>query len=45
MLEPTAGKIEIEGTEIEAEVRLDGALFEIEVAADTGLVTEIEAGG
>ncbi|WP_299555837.1 PepSY domain-containing protein [uncultured Tateyamaria sp.] len=35
-------EIEIEGEEIEAEVTLEGVAYEIEVAIDTGLVTEIE---
>ena len=36
-------EIEIEDGEIEAEVVLDGAAFEIEVAMDTGQIVEIEA--
>ncbi|WP_299624728.1 PepSY domain-containing protein [uncultured Tateyamaria sp.] len=35
-------EIEIEDDEIEAEVTLDGVAYEIEVAMDTGLITEIE---
>lgn len=35
-------EIEIEDGEIEAEVSKDGKSFEVEVAADTGLVTEVE---
>lgn len=35
-------EIEIEDDEIEADVTLDGVAYEIEVAVDTGLVTEIE---
>lgn len=35
-------EIEVEDGEIEAEVTLDGISYEIEVAMDTGLVTEIE---
>ncbi|WP_299724036.1 PepSY domain-containing protein [uncultured Tateyamaria sp.] len=36
-------EIEVEDGEIEAEVTLDGVAMEIEVAMDTGLITEIEA--
>lgn len=36
-------EIELENDEIEAEVTLDGAAFEIEVAVATGMVLEIEA--
>lgn len=35
--------IELEDDEIEADVTLDGAAFEIEVAVATGMVLEIEA--
>ncbi|MEX0310415.1 MAG: PepSY domain-containing protein [Tateyamaria sp.] len=35
-------EIEIETDEIEAEVTLDGVAYEIEIALDTGLVTEVE---
>lgn len=35
-------EIESEDGEIEAEVTLDGVAYEIEVAMDTGLITEIE---
>lgn len=35
-------EIETEEGEIEADVTLDGAAYEIEIALDTGLVTEIE---
>ena len=36
-------EIEIEDNEIEAEVTLNGVALEVEVAMDTGLITEIEA--
>lgn len=35
-------EIEVEDGEIEADVTLDGVAYEIEVAMDTGIVTEIE---
>lgn len=35
-------EIDIEDGEIEAEVTLDGVVYEIEVAMDTGMITEIE---
>ena len=38
----TVEEIEIEDGEIEADVTLDGVAYEVEVAADTGQIVEIE---
>lgn len=38
----TVSEIEFEDGEIEVQALLDGLMYEIEVAADTGLVVEIE---